>query len=88
MNMKNIPVAKPTKQPNERYRLRGATRYLGVDSWEKDDEAKRIARLARKRGVKVMTQYDLAQNCTFLYVPESSYEHDTSVIFEINKQAI
>ena len=75
----------PAKLPSERYRLRGTTRYLGVRGWEKDEEAKRIARLARKHGIRVVAQYDLAQNCTFLYVPETTYADDIKVIFEIEK---
>ena len=74
------------KQPNERYRLKGRTRYIGVQGWERDEDAKRIAKLARQQGIKVMAQYDLAQNQTFLYVPESRYAHDTSVIRTIEQQ--
>jgi hypothetical protein len=68
------------KQPNERYRLRGPTRYIGVDGWVRDEDAKRIAKLARKQGIKVMAQYDLAQNMTYLYVPEITYANDAGII--------
>lgn len=74
------------KQPIERYRLRGVTRYLGVRGWERDNDAKKIAKLARKRGVKVMAQYDLAQNVTYLYVPEISYEQDARLILQIEAE--
>lgn len=75
-----------SKQPNERYRLRGPTRYIGVDGWVRDEDAKRIAKLARKQGIKVMAQYDLAQNLTYLYVPESSYANDAGVIRTLEEQ--